>query len=44
MQVCLYEDDEADLSFRVASEEDLSEVEALGVAEETGRSGAEGKS
>ena len=40
MQVCLYEDDEADLSFRVASIEDLPEVEALGVAEETDLTGA----
>ena len=35
MQVCLYDDDEVDLSFRVASEEDLPEIEALGTPEET---------
>ena len=35
MQVCLYEDDEADLQFHVATKEDLPEIQALGVPEET---------
>lgn len=35
MQVCLYEDDEADLQFLIATEEDLPEIQALGVPEET---------
>ncbi|MBD1401324.1 hypothetical protein [Pelovirga terrestris] len=35
MQVCLYEDEEADLLFRVATEDDLPEIQALGTPEET---------
>ncbi|MBD1401891.1 hypothetical protein [Pelovirga terrestris] len=35
MQVCLYEDDEADLRFRVATQEELPEIQALGTPEET---------
>lgn len=36
MQVCLYEDDEVDLRFLMATEEDLPAIQALGTPEETG--------
>ena len=35
MAVCLYEDDEADLQFLVATEEDIPTIQALGTPEET---------
>ena len=40
MQVCLYEDDEVDLQFHIATQDDLPYIQSLGTPEETALAGA----